>query len=197
MSALAIALRNVRYDPKQTLADLHVTHLRETLVVFTCCWPSLTTLILPKIGSRKQFLRGRSPRAWFAGRHSMKNIVVAAVIGIWCVPSATLAGERVGDAALGALSGAVVLGPVGAVAGAVIGYTAGPSIADSWGLRRSEPRQSAKLPPKTTPKRVSSTQVNPPADPRRDTSARDVPTPLVKPSTHSDDAKQPINGLQM
>src|SRR5262249_25359469 len=78
-----------------------------------------------------------------------------AVIAIWCVPSATLAGERVGDAALGALSGAVVLGPVGAVAGAVIGYTAGPSIADSWGFRRSEPRQSAKLPPKTTSKRFT------------------------------------------
>ena len=127
----------------------------------------------------------------------MKKIVVAAVIAIWCVPSATLAGERVGDAALGALSGAVVLGPVGAVAGAVIGYTAGPSIADSWGLKRSGPRQSAKLPPKTTSKRVSSTQVNPPADPHRGASAHDVPTPPVKPSAHSDDAKLPINGLDM
>ena len=63
----------------------------------------------------------------------MKKIVVAAVIAIWCVPSPTLAGERVGDAALGALSGAVVLGPVGAVAGAVIGYTAGPLIAELLG----------------------------------------------------------------
>jgi hypothetical protein len=125
----------------------------------------------------------------------MKKIVVAAVIAIWCVPSATLAGERAGDAALGALSGAVVLGPVGAVAGAVIGYTAGPSIADSWGVRRSEPRQSAKRPPKTTSKRVSSTRVNPPADPRRGVSARDVPTPPAKPSAYSDDA--PINGLEM
>jgi hypothetical protein len=125
----------------------------------------------------------------------MKKIVVAAVIAIWCVPSATLAGERVGDAALGALSGAVVLGPIGAVAGAVIGYTAGPSIADSWGVRRSEPRQSAKLAPKTTSKRVSSTQVNPPADPRRGVSARDVPMPPAKPSAHSDDA--PVNGLEM
>jgi hypothetical protein len=95
----------------------------------------------------------------------MKKIVVATVIAIWCVPTATFAGERVGDAALGALSGAVVLGPVGAVAGAVIGYTAGPSIADSWGLKRSEPRQSAKLPAKTTSKRVSSTQGNPPPIP--------------------------------
>jgi hypothetical protein len=129
------------------------------------------------------------------GRRNVKKIVVAAVIAIWCVPSATLAGERVGDAALGALSGAVVLGPVGAVAGAVIGYTAGPSIADSWGLRRSEPKQSAKLPPKTTSKPVSSTQINPPADPRR--GAREIPTPPVKPSAHSGDAKVPINGLEM
>ncbi len=51
-----------------------------------------------------------------------------------------LAQERAGDAVLGALSGAVVLGPVGAVAGAVVGYTAGPSISRSWRLRRSEPR---------------------------------------------------------
>ena len=43
---------------------------------------------------------------------------------------------RAGDAALGALSGAVVLGPIGAVAGAVVGYTAGPSIAHAWGFRR-------------------------------------------------------------
>ena len=40
-------------------------------------------------------------------------------------PSCVLAQERAGDAALGALSGAVVLGPVEAVAGAVIGLTAG------------------------------------------------------------------------
>lgn len=51
--------------------------------------------------------------------------------------SAAIADEhRGGDAALGALSGAVVFGPVGAVAGAVVGYTAGPSIARSWGFRR-------------------------------------------------------------
>jgi len=31
----------------------------------------------------------------------------------------------------------IVLGPLGAVAGAVVGYTAGPAIASSWGLRRS------------------------------------------------------------
>jgi hypothetical protein len=35
------------------------------------------------------------------------------------------------------VSGAVVLGPIGAVAGAFIGYSAGPSISRSWGSDRS------------------------------------------------------------
>ncbi|MGJ4947126.1 hypothetical protein [Bradyrhizobium sp. HKCCYLS20291] len=53
--------------------------------------------------------------------------------------------HRGGDAALGALSGAVVFGPVGAVAGAVVGYTAGPSIARSWGFRRSHAARSQQV----------------------------------------------------
>jgi hypothetical protein len=64
-------------------------------------------------------------------------IVAAALVATMLVPSGALAQERAGQAALGALSGAIVLGPVGAVAGAVVGYTAGPAIASSWGLRRS------------------------------------------------------------
>ena len=61
-------------------------------------------------------------------------------------PSAALA-QRAGDAALGAVAGAVVLGPVGAVAGAFVGYTAGPSISRSWGLegsRSSRRRQASR-----------------------------------------------------
>ena len=64
-------------------------------------------------------------------------IMATALAATVLAPSGALAQERAGQAALGALSGAVVLGPVGAVAGAVIGYTAGPAIASSWGLRRS------------------------------------------------------------
>jgi len=64
----------------------------------------------------------------------MRPIFAAALIAAAFGSSEVLAGERVGDAALGALSGAVVLGPVGAAAGAVIGYTAGPGIARSWGI---------------------------------------------------------------
>jgi hypothetical protein len=63
-------------------------------------------------------------------------VLAAALAATILAPSGAFAQERAGQAALGALSGAVVLGPVGAVAGAVIGYTAGPAIASSWGLRR-------------------------------------------------------------
>jgi len=66
----------------------------------------------------------------------MKTMIAIAVIATALAPLGALAQERVGDAALGALSGAVVFGPVGAVAGAVVGYSAGPAIASSWGLRR-------------------------------------------------------------
>jgi hypothetical protein len=67
----------------------------------------------------------------------MNRIISIAIVaaGIGLVPIAAGAQERVGDAALGALSGALVGGPIGLVAGGVVGFTAGPSIARSWGLR--------------------------------------------------------------
>jgi hypothetical protein len=74
----------------------------------------------------------------------MKKILAAAAVTLTFAPSGVLAQERTGDAALGALSGAVVLGPIGAVAGAVVGYTTGPSIAQSWGLRRSAPDRGVR-----------------------------------------------------
>ncbi len=64
----------------------------------------------------------------------MKSFLAVMAIAISLAPAAAFAQERVGDAALGGLSGALVLGPVGAVAGVVIGYAAGPSISRSWGL---------------------------------------------------------------
>jgi hypothetical protein len=74
----------------------------------------------------------------------MKKILAALTIAIVLAPWGASAQERTGDAALGALAGAVVLGPIGLVAGAAVGYTAGPAIASSWGLRRSNPKRSAK-----------------------------------------------------
>ena len=68
----------------------------------------------------------------------MKKAIAIAATVLSLISSRALADEhRGGDAALGALAGAVVLGPVGAIAGAAVGFTAGPSIAHSWGFRRS------------------------------------------------------------
>ncbi len=67
----------------------------------------------------------------------MAKTFTAAAMILLLAPSAALAQERATDAALGAVSGAVVLGPIGAVAGAFIGYSAGPSISRSWGSDRS------------------------------------------------------------
>jgi hypothetical protein len=57
-------------------------------------------------------------------------------LGVVLSPVAARAGERVTDAALGAISGAVVAGPVGLVAGGVIGYVAGPQIGCDLGVER-------------------------------------------------------------
>ena len=75
----------------------------------------------------------------------MNKVLMIAAVVVTLGPAVAQAQERAGDAALGAVSGAVVLGPVGAVAGALIGYTAGPSIAHSWGLRHSRPAHRARL----------------------------------------------------
>ncbi|MEA2872882.1 MAG: hypothetical protein QOH67_2858 [Hyphomicrobiales bacterium] len=85
----------------------------------------------------------------------MKRIIAAAVIMV-AMPSIAWAQDRAGPAALGALSGAVVLGPVGLVAGAVVGYTAGPSIAQSWRNSRHHPRSQARATKR--PARVASRQ---------------------------------------
>jgi len=78
----------------------------------------------------------------------MKKLLAAVVMAMALAPLGASAQERTGDAALGALAGAVVLGPIGLVAGAAVGYTAGPSIASSWGMRRSHQRHSGKPPAK-------------------------------------------------
>ncbi len=74
----------------------------------------------------------------------MKKLLVAAVIAGSFFSFEANAQERAGSAALGAVSGAVVLGPVGAVAGALIGYTAGPAIAHSWGVGHSRVRRATQ-----------------------------------------------------
>jgi hypothetical protein len=72
---------------------------------------------------------------------------IAIVAMAMMVSTAAVAGERATSAALGAVSGAVVLGPIGAVAGAFIGYTAGPSMSRAWGVHGSG--SSARRPRRT------------------------------------------------
>jgi hypothetical protein len=73
----------------------------------------------------------------------IKAAYAIAALLLVLVPSSVRA-QRAGDTALGALAGAVVLGPVGAVAGAFVGYTAGPSISRSWGLEGSRSSRHRK-----------------------------------------------------
>jgi hypothetical protein len=65
-----------------------------------------------------------------------KAIAVAFMVAALLTPTAAGAGERLFDGALGALSGGLVAGPAGLVAGGVIGYVAGPSISRSLGFHR-------------------------------------------------------------
>jgi hypothetical protein len=88
---------------------------------------------------------------WGAKETAMKKLFVAALILPAFVSIEARAQERAGSAALGAVSGAIVLGPIGAVAGAFIGYTAGPSIARSWGLQRPASRPRARRAAKSGP----------------------------------------------
>jgi hypothetical protein len=120
----------------------------------------------------------------------MKKILVAAVIAVLFAPPGARAQERAGDAALGAVSGAVILGPVGAVAGAFIGFTAGPAIAHSWGLRGSGPRYQRR-----PAKRYSKASAEP--------AAQAAPVPASAPATKRSvqsasvrNASPPVQGFE-
>jgi len=72
----------------------------------------------------------------------IRLVLVAA--SVLALPVAAQAQERAGDVALGAVSGAIVFGPVGLVAGALVGFTAGPSISRSWRHNCHYPRGTAR-----------------------------------------------------
>jgi hypothetical protein len=101
-----------------------------------------------------------------AGRFDMNKslAIVVTIAGISCATVSAHAQERLGDGAMGALAGALVAGPIGLVAGGVVGYTAGPSIASSWGLRghRHYRRAHYRARVHTNPRPGSSRQENVP-----------------------------------
>jgi hypothetical protein len=67
----------------------------------------------------------------------MKSLLAIATLAaaIVLAPVGAVAQERIGDGAMGAGAGLLAGGPVGALIGGVIGYTAGPNIANAMGLR--------------------------------------------------------------
>ena len=121
----------------------------------------------------------------------MKKTIASVALSLALMSSTAMAEERVDDAALGALSGALVLGPIGAVAGAVVGWTAGPSISHSWGLNRSSapryarraaspdarvpPGDSQPVPNQSAPKDQAAPQAAAPARPSATTASTSPP----------------------
>ncbi len=67
----------------------------------------------------------------------MKKIwpLLLCALAVILVPIHAHAQERLVDGAGGALAGVLVAGPIGAIAGGVIGYAAGPDIAHGMGLK--------------------------------------------------------------
>jgi outer membrane lipoprotein SlyB len=76
----------------------------------------------------------------------MKAMIATVVIAVTLAFATTSAyAGRVANTAIGTLTGLVVFGPVGAVAGAAVGYTAGHGIARSWGLSRPHRTESRRV----------------------------------------------------
>jgi predicted lipid-binding transport protein (Tim44 family) len=123
----------------------------------------------------------------------MKWKIVLSIVALTVATRATADEHRGGDAALGALSGAVVLGPIGAVAGAVVGYTAGPSIAHAWGFRRGNTAHQRARPAKQEAQvSAAPAQVTP-------ASATTAATPQARPAASARTASSkppPVQGLE-
>jgi len=128
----------------------------------------------------------------------MNKKLIATAIALALAPVGAQAQERVGDAALGAASG-IILGPVGIVAGAVVGYTMGPNIASAWGVRRHRvsqrraahyarraPRASTAAPAAATAapgSQVASVQTDEPAPPPTPSAVPAAPAPAAAPES--------------
>ena len=54
----------------------------------------------------------------------MRKVGILLIAAVVLIPAGADARHRAGNAAIGAVAGGVVFGPVGALAGAAVGYTA-------------------------------------------------------------------------
>jgi len=112
-------------------------------------------------------------------RIPMRRSLAIVALCLALTPEIANAGERPADAALGAVSGALVFGPIGAVAGAVVGYTAGPSISHS--LRRGGAPRQARRPNYEARAAIGDTQPAPretaPASQSAPVAAAPIPAP--------------------
>src|SRR5262249_46531964 len=97
----------------------HRTIAKPAPVILAPARPPIWTLLSP----HSEATRPKGSRG-----PGMKWKIAFSILALTIAAQASADERRGSDAALGALSGAVVLGPIGAVAGAVVGYTAGPSI---------------------------------------------------------------------
>jgi hypothetical protein len=124
----------------------------------------------------------------------MRKLLVPAVIAGLFFSLEAKAQERAGSAAIGAISGAVVLGPIGAVAGALIGFTAGPAIAHSWGVGRSAPRRYTGQ-PSAGPETASRLTPLPVAKPAEAAAAKIAPQPGRMPEGTAAKTAPPVQGF--
>jgi hypothetical protein len=129
----------------------------------------------------------------------MRKLLVAVLIAGSIVSFEAKAQERAGSAALGAVSGAVVLGPVGAVAGALIGYTAGPAIVHSWGVGHSTSRSSARRVTKAsaaTQEAAAKVTPLPVAKPAEAVAGKSAPPVAKTPEIVASKTAPPVQGLE-
>ena len=127
----------------------------------------------------------------------MKKMIAIAALSLALMSSTAMAEERPGDAALGAVSGAVVLGPIGAVAGAVIGWTAGPSISHSWGLHRaSASRHARRAANPNAPVSSGDSQPVPNQAPPRDQAVPQSAAPAQPSATTTASTVPPVQSLE-